>query len=77
MDAWLGISLKYLTIASFSFLFVVHTLRAWAVGEILGEEFLPVAANLKMLAFAILPGALVRTGISLSVIHRKSAKSSG
>lgn len=74
VDTWLGASLKYLTIASFLFLFVVHALGAWAVGRIMGEQYLPVVANLKMLAIGLLPLGLIRSGISIAMVHKQPGK---
>lgn len=71
MNTWLGYSLKYLTIASFSFLLMVHALGEWAVRTAMGEQFLPVVSNLKVLAFGLLPVALIRTGVSLAVVNKK------
>jgi len=71
VDAWLGYSLKYLTIASFAFLFAVYTLGEWAVKLVWGEEYFPVIANLKVLALGLLAVPLVRTGISLAILHRR------
>ncbi len=70
-DLWLGYSLKYLSIASFSFLFVVWALGEWAVRIAMGEQFLPVVSNLKVLALGLLPLAFVRTGLSLAVVDKQ------
>ena len=74
MNALLGYSLKYLTIASFSFLFVVHGLGSWAVEVTMGAQYFPVVANLKLLAFGLLPLGLISTGISMAMVHKQPGK---
>ena len=70
----LGYTLKYLTIASFSFLFAVHAFGAWVLGGVLGEQYLSVVDNLKVFALGLLPLALVRTGFSMATVHRQPSK---
>ncbi len=40
----------------------------------MGEEYLPVVANLRIFVFALLPMAFVRTGISLALLHKHPGK---
>ena len=74
-DAWLGQSLKWLTIACFVVLFVVYGASGDATGLLLGPEYAPVASNLRILVLALLPVAFIRTGMSLSVIHTQPGRS--
>jgi O-antigen/teichoic acid export membrane protein len=74
VNAWLGYSLKYLTIASFSFLFIIHIVGPWLVKLVWGKEYLPVVANLKVLALGLLAFPLVRTGVSLAILLKQPVK---
>lgn len=69
-DAFLGYSLKYLIIISFIYLFFTFALADALIALVLGSEYLPVAENLKILAFALLPLPFVRTGISIAMIEK-------
>ena len=73
-EEWLGYSLKYLTIASFSFLIAIHTLGTWGVKMVWGDEYLPVVSNLKILTLGLLAVPLIRTGISLAILHKQPNK---
>jgi len=71
VDAWLGTSLKYLTIFCVAVLLVV-----WAVGDVvvralLGPEYTPVARNLQILGLALVPVAFTRTAMSLAIARRE------
>jgi stage V sporulation protein B len=70
-EAWLGYSLKYLTIGTFVFVLVVDGVGAAAVRLVLGPAYLPVVVNLKVLALGLLPVALVRTAVNQAVVHKR------
>jgi O-antigen/teichoic acid export membrane protein len=70
-EAWLGHSLKYLTIGTFVFVLVVDGVGEAAVRLILGAAYLPVVVNLKVLALGLLPVALVRTAVNQALVHKR------
>jgi stage V sporulation protein B len=70
-EAWLGHSLKYLTIGTFVFVLAIDGVGETAVRLILGEAYLPVVVNLKVLALGLLPVALVRTAVNQAVVHKR------
>jgi len=74
VDTVVAYTLKYLTIAAFSFLLIVHAVGPWLVQAAMGERYLPVLINLRILALGLVPIGLVRTGISLAVVHRQPGK---
>jgi O-antigen/teichoic acid export membrane protein len=74
LDSWLGLSLKYLTITAVGFVLVVHALGGWLVETLLGEEYLPVVAALKILSLSLLPVALVRAGLSVAMVRLESGR---
>lgn len=69
--AWLGYSLKYLTIATFSFVLVVDAVGEWAVRWALGTAYLEVVPNLKVLVIGLLPLALVRTAVNHAIVEKR------
>jgi O-antigen/teichoic acid export membrane protein len=70
-EAWLGYSLKYLTIGTFVFVLGIDAVGETAVRVVLGPAYLPVVANLKVLAIGLLPVALVRTAVNQAVVHKR------
>ena len=70
----MGYTLKYLTIASFLLIFTVHILGVWGIERILGEQYLPVVNNLKVIIFGLIPVAIIRTGGSLAMLHKHAHK---
>jgi stage V sporulation protein B len=73
-EAWLGYSLKYLTIATFCFVLVVDAVGEWAVGLLLGDAYRPVVPNLKVLMIGLLPLALVRTAVNQAILEKRPAR---
>lgn len=71
MNVWLGFTLKYLTIASFAFVIVAYLLAEWVLARVLGVEYLAVADNLQVLALALIPLALIRTGFSMATVQKE------
>lgn len=71
MEAWLGYSLKYLTILSFGFILLVFVFGRWAVSVLLGEEYVAVLPNLEILVLALPLVALINTGFSLAVARHQ------
>lgn len=75
VDAWLGNSLKYFTILCVGIVLVI-----WAMGDelvrlLLGPDYRPVVANLRILAFALLAVPFMRTAISLAVVRGEPNRS--
>lgn len=69
-----GLSLKYMTIVAFCFLFGVFAAGPWVVRQVLGEQYTPVVANLKILAFGLVPAGLVNMGMLWAVIQNEAGK---
>lgn len=74
VDAWLGYSLKYLTIATFAFVLVVDAVGEWVVGLLLGDAYRPVVPNLKVLMIGLLPLALVRTAVNQAILEKRPGR---
>lgn len=72
VESWLGLSLKYLTLAALAFVLLVHSLGGWLVHTLLGDAYLPVVESLKILSLTLLPVALVRTGLSVAMVRLES-----
>lgn len=74
VDSSIGYSLKYITIASFFILFAVYILGPWAVDTILGEQYLPVVSNLKILVFSLLPLSIFNMANSMAIVRKQARK---
>ncbi len=74
MELLMGHALKYLTVVCFGFLLGVYALAAWVVPTVLGDQYLPVVENLKVLGFALLPLGLIQLGQSSAVVRAQPAK---
>lgn len=74
VEAWLGYSLKYLTIGTFAFVLAVDAVGAAVVRLALGAAYLPVVPNLQILALGLLPIALVRTAVNQAMLHKEPAR---
>lgn len=71
--SWLAFSLKYLTVGALGIVLGVHAFGDLLVRVALGTDFLPVAANLKLLVLSLFPVALVRTGITQAAVQKTPA----
>lgn len=70
-DLYLGYTLKYLVIGSVTILLIVMASAERGVGVILGEDFAPVATNLKILASGLLPVAVIQMGLTMATLNKR------
>jgi len=70
----MGYTLKYLTILSFSFIFIVYILGSFVVKLLLGKEYLPVVDSLKILSLSLIPITFIRICLSKAVIRKEPVK---
>jgi O-antigen/teichoic acid export membrane protein len=74
LESWLSQALKYLTISALVFLFAVYAAGDWLVRTFLGEAYLPVVVNLKILGWGLVPLGLVRIGMATALLHMEARK---
>jgi O-antigen/teichoic acid export membrane protein len=74
LESWLSQALKYLTISAFIFVFAVYAAGAWLVHTFLGDQYLPVVVNLKILGWGLVPLGLVRVGMATALVHLEARK---
>jgi O-antigen/teichoic acid export membrane protein len=70
-DRLLGAAVKYLTMAAFAFLLLINGLGRWLVELVLGAPYLPVVDNLRILAVAVLPVALLRAAMTTAMVRKE------
>lgn len=67
IEHFMGKILKYLTLLSSGFLVGILGVAPWLISTVMGERYLPVVGNLKLLGFALLPLGLLNLGLSSAV----------
>ncbi|NOY17709.1 MAG: lipopolysaccharide biosynthesis protein [Gammaproteobacteria bacterium] len=68
---WLSNTLKYITLIVFIVIFVLWPVAEPLIATVLGESFRPVAENLLILLFSLLPMNVIRLGMSSALVHDK------
>ncbi len=66
---WLSTTLKYITLIVFIIIFALWSVAEPLIANILGESFRPVATNLLILLFSLLPMNIIRLGMSSALVH--------
>lgn len=70
-EQWLGVSLKYLTILAFYLQFVFLAIGRQLINVTIGTDFGPVFSVLALLLVTLIPMAVFRTAITVSVLDKQ------
>ncbi len=69
-ESWIAHSLRYLTISAFGLVLLVHGFADVVIEVALGPDYQPVAPNIRVLVLALIPLALIHTGMTLATVNK-------